>query len=202
MNNIHDKDRDELLDLLEAQRLKAKEKNRRMYLKTQQKKKKEKYQKAKAEGKPKPRKDCECGKTVNANGYKKHLSSEQHKHFIREKERKNVMKPKTTDLPEKTMKELVSAIKDIVLQKVEPDAIDDANLTETEETVKDVNETITEIKDEKIPDMFDHKWKVSDLDKQGALMMTCNKCGFSSDDKQTYNWHFVSNLHKFSTYRF
>jgi len=52
----------------------------------------------------------------------------------------------------------------------------------------------------KLTDMFGGKWTLKDLEKQEALILTCNSCGFTTNNRQEYGRHYVTTKHRHSRF--
>jgi hypothetical protein len=81
VSTVHDKSKDELLDILEDKKKKASKDNKKKYAKNKVKRHEEYIKKKKQI-------DCDCGKKVLNTSLSKHKLSKQHLHDVREKARK------------------------------------------------------------------------------------------------------------------
>jgi rubrerythrin len=129
--------------------------------------------------------ECECGRKVGRCTMNKHRKTNIHTIAVEKlnKERKelqgNIIKEivKVADMKNK----IDRAAKDI--KKIDIEALDPEQ-TET----SDINKS-------------DDKPKEDDV-KDAQIIYKCNKCGYESEDRKKYGSHFVSNRHKYASYRF
>jgi hypothetical protein len=188
---VHDKSKDELLDILEEKKQKQKGKNQKKYVKS-------KGQRHEDYIKNKQLVDCECGKKVLKTSLKKHQLSRQHAHDVKELARKKDIF-ETEQVPEITAEEK---------KQIELEALD-ANLTETSDTVKETKKLTTdqlmviehskENHDLKTCDLPNFPCGCLDVSKK---MYTCERCNYHTLNKQEYGHHHNTTQHKSSKYLF
>lgn len=152
---------------------------------------------------------CECSRTIARTTKHVHDKTNIHKKLM------DKIKKDKEDIRNSVIKEILN-VKEAVEKKdlkIDPESSETSSISSLSEKEEIIHVNLTET-----PNIFDNKQKIEEFVKNcrekqklkeeqenkdnEEITYRCKKCSFISTNNIEFKSHFISNRHKFSTYRF